>query len=208
MHCHRTTLVLFILLVGPMLPGCLGPRRDHYITTTAIAVPERSSEADGLWEAVQETLRRHRFRLDRVDRRSGVITTYPVTSQHFLEFWRNDVDTFPDLWEASWNPLRRWVRIELSPADAVAWSALSVVVHKQRLSSSDRQFNSTGAAYQYFGFSLPLTTGEVQVTQADDRWLDQGRDAAMEEHLLRGIMKRAGLQMTETADATPITESS
>lgn len=208
MGCHRTTFVSFILLAGLMLAGCLGPRRDNYITTMAITVADRSSEADGLWESVQETLRRHRFRLDRVDRRAGVVTTYPVTSQHFLEFWRHDVDTMPDLWEASWNPLRRWVRIELNPANVVAWSELTVFVHKQRLSSPDRQFNSTGAAYQFFGYSLPSTTGAVRVTPEEDRWLDMGRDAAMEDRLLRAIMNRAGLPMSESTSATPLPESS
>ena len=73
------------------------------------------------------------------------------------------------------------------------WTQLEVAVHKQRFSSPDRQFNSTGAAYQYFGDSLPATTGEPRVTAADDRWLDLGRDPAMEDRLLQAILERAHL---------------
>jgi len=58
------------------------------------------------------------------------------------------------------------------------------------LSSLDRQFNSTGAAYQFFGDSLPSTTGRYRVTESDDRWLDRGRDPAMEDRLIRDIAKR------------------
>ena len=66
-----------------------------------------------------------------------------------------------------------------------------MVVHKERLSSLDRQFNSTGAAYQYFGESLPSTTGQSKVTAKDDRWIDCGRDPAMEDYLLRRILTRS-----------------
>ena len=69
-----------------------------------------------------------------------------------------------------------------------------MVVHKERLSSPDRQFNSTGAVYQYFGESLPSTTGLERVTAEHDTWLDIGRDLAMEEYLLRGLLQRAGME--------------
>jgi hypothetical protein len=66
-------------------------------------------------------------------------------------------------------------------------------VHKQRISSPDRQFNSTGAVYQYFGEVLPSTTGQERVTAADERWVDIGRDPAMEQYLLNSILNGAGV---------------
>ncbi len=151
---------------------------------------DRSEQADALWEAIQETLRRNRFRLDRVDRRDGVVTTKPEISQHFFEFWRHDVETRTDYWEATLNPLRRWVEVTVRRGDDDQWSELVAVVHKERFSSPDRQFNSTGAAYQYFSDSLPSTTGLVRVTAEYDRWIDQGRDPAMEDYLLQAILER------------------
>jgi hypothetical protein len=85
--------------------------------------------------------------------------------------------------------MRRWVEVSLTRTDDGTWTQLAVVVHKERLSSPDRQFNSSGAAYQYFGESLPSTTGQSRVTAKDDRWLDCGRDPAMEDYLLRAILK-------------------
>jgi len=170
--------------------GCAKPRHGELLSARAIVVVEPSAEADGVWEAIQDTLRRHRFQLDRVDRAAGVITTMPETSQHYFEFWRDDVATTRDAWEASLNPIRRWVEVTLSPAGEGTWSGISVAVYKERLSSPDRQFNSTGAAYQYFGDSLPSTTGHYRVTVEHDRWLSLGRDPAMEDRLLREIIER------------------
>jgi len=156
-------------------------------------VPADSVQADQLWEAMQDSLRRHRFQLDRVDRRAGVMTTLPEGSQHFFEIWRKDVATRTDWWAATLNPIRRWVEASISPGED-GLTKLVVVVHKERLSSPDRQFNNSGAAFQYFAESLPSTTGLARVTAADDRWLDLGRDPAMEDRLLHDMLNGAGLE--------------
>jgi len=86
--------------------------------------------------------------------------------------------------------MRRWIRVTVTPEDAGREMRLQVVVHKERLSSPDRQFNSSGAAYQFFGDQLPSTTGKPKVTAADNRWIDEGRDPAMESYLLARILRR------------------
>jgi hypothetical protein len=186
----RNAHALIVILVAGLSAGCLAPKRGEYVSTRPVAVADPSYEADRLWEAIQDTLREHRFRLDRVDRREGVITTMPVGSQHLLEFWRHDVNTREDLWESTLNPIRRWVSVSVTRGPDNAWQELACVVHRQRFSSPDRQFNSSGAAYQYFGDSLPSTTGLARVTSEQDQWLDQGRDPAMEEYLLSQVFAR------------------
>jgi hypothetical protein len=184
-----------LAIIPGLMVGCLGPRRNDYQSSQTFSLADGSDEADRLWESVQETLRTHLYRLDRVDRREGVITTLPEPSQHFFEFWRHDVDTRPDFWEATLDPLRRWVEVAVSRSDDNTWTELAVTVHKERLSSHDRQFNSTGAAYQYFGDSLPSTTGLAQATVEHEAWLDAGRDPAMEEYFLRKILERSGIEL-------------
>jgi len=190
--------------------GCASPRRGDYQSLRPVSIAEPSEDADQLWEAVQETLRRGRFQIDRVDRASGVVTTLPETSQHYFEFWRHDVDTQRDAWEATLNPMRRWVEVSLTRADDGPWThpselrtRLAVVVHKERLTSPDRQFNSSGAAYQYFGEGLPSTTGKSKVTAKEDHWLDCGRDPAMEDYLLRKILERSPSEVASTAETSP-----
>ena len=193
LSCVSTALAAVAML------GCAGPQRADYVSSCRLSVSGQSEQADEVWGAVQETLRRHRLRLDRVDRRAGVITTKPEMSQHFFEIWRTDVATRHDFWEATINPIRRWVEVRVSRDQAENWGRLAVVVHKQRFSSPDRQFNSTGAAYQYFGDSLPSTTGLARVTPRQDRWLDLGRDAAMEDYLLEQILDAAGMPSVREA---------
>ena len=171
--------------------GCLRPSRGYGpVNQSPTSASVANQEPDCLWESIQETLRRRGYRLDRVDREAGIVTTMPEISQHFFEVWRRDVNTRADFWEASFNPTRRWVEVKVSGADDTE-SEISVIVHKERLSSLDRQFNNTGAAYQYFGENLPSTTGKEKVTADDDHWIDRGRDPAMEQYFLAAILKRA-----------------
>ena len=188
-------LVCFMLFLFPL--GCLGPQRSDYSSIRTL--DSLSSADDRVLLAIQDTLRRHDYRLDRVDLREGLVTTFPETSKHFFEFWRHDVETRHDFWEATLNPIRRWVEVRLSDDADAESQVLAVVVHKERLSAPDRQFNSTGAAYQFFGESLPSTTGLDRVTRADDRWLDVGRDPAMEDYLLRRILDRLALGEMRTS---------
>lgn len=175
-----------------VVAGCSMSQRTELVSERKITMPARSADADRLWDAVCDTLREHRYRLDRVDRNSGVVTTLPVISAHVLEFWRKDVATRRDLWESTLNPIRRWAEVTVAAAGDDTWAGISISVHKERLSSPDRQFNSTGAAYQYFGNQLPSTMGLARITEAHDQWLSMGRDGAMEDYLLSVIFERAG----------------
>ena len=190
-------------LLACAVTGCISSQRNGFESSRSATIANDSSQVDRVWEAAREALRRHRFRLDRVDRRGGIITTMPETSQSLVEFWRHDVDTWADLLEATLNPVRRWVEVTLTRGDDDTSVELAVSVHKERLSSPDRQFNSTGAAYQYFGGNLPSTSGAVNVTPEDDRWLDLGRDPAMEARLLDAILERAGLATKPDGPARP-----
>lgn len=175
------------------LSGCLADQsaREDYVSTRALHVAHRSADSDNLWNTTKQVLRDNGFRLDRVDRHAGIITTMPATSRQFFEFWRKDVCTRADAWEATLNPIRRWIEVRFTPDENHAWREAAVVVHKERFSSYDRQFNSTGASYQVFGTQLPSTTGARDHTPEHDRWLDLGRDRAMEDHLLRQIVEQA-----------------
>lgn len=209
MLSHTARWLVAAALLGSTL-GCLGPRRDHYQSSYALAIADPSESADAFWESIQETLRRQRFLLDRVDRRAGVVTTIPMISQALFEVWRHDVDTWPDLWESTLNSMRRWVEVQISHGVDNVWLKVTVLVHKERLSALDRQFNSTGAAYQYFGDSLPTAGGESGAGTDETLWLDEGRDSAMEEYLLRAILERSGYDNalgTQTAGFNPRPET-
>lgn len=172
--------------------GCVQTPGVRLESTQKLAVTDPSEQADRLWNAAIDTLRQRRFVLDRVDRSAGVITTLPETSQHLTEPWRKDVYTWRDLAESTLNPLRRWVEVRFA-MDEGTWHAIEVIVHKERLSAPDRQFNNSGAAYAFFGYSLPSTTGLAKITPAQESWVNIGRDEHGEAHLLSAILACAGL---------------
>lgn len=186
-----------ILAFAASLPcgaGCLSRKSSvPPLSSTTLTWTDESPEAERLWSAIQDTLRSHHYELDRVDRRFGVITTLPAGSQQLFEFWRHDVATGRDLLESSLSPTRRRVEVTMNAGEEGGGLRVEVSVLKQRLSSLDRQFNNSGAAYQVFGEKLPATTGQPRISHKDEQWLDLGRDSAMEDYLLRGILSRAGL---------------
>ena len=187
--------IWILALLVAICTGCRTPERAEYRSVVQLACDNsRDHGADPVWEATQAVLRSHNFTLDRVDRRAGLITTLPETSQHFFEVWRRDVRSWRDYLEASLNPVRRWVEISLTPLPETRGQELAVLVHKERLSSPDRQFNTSGAAYQFFAGGLPSTTGIPEVTAAHERWIGGGRDPILEDYLLQLILERASLE--------------
>ena len=187
MRCYLGVIGLSFLLLGACRPPAqpTGPTSWQFDQEETIA-------RDQLFRAAAQTLRRQQFRLDRVDRRAGVITTYAKTSQHFFEWWRHDVASAYDWIDATVNPVRRRVELAISHAeDRPHQPTIRVTVYKERLSAPDRQFNDAGAAYQFFGFSLPATTGQPVITPDDERWVARGRDGLMEQYLLDEIISQA-----------------
>ncbi len=98
------------------------------------------------------------------------------------------MDTTADFVEATLNSIRRWAEVTVAPLEDAGGTRLTVSVHKERFSGPDRQFNSSGAAYQFFGYNLPSTAGVARVDPEGEHWIDAGRDPAMESYLLDAIL--------------------
>ena len=171
------------------LSGCHQPVPPVELTVQDITLADED-ERDALFEACLDTLRDHRFKLDRVDRRAGIITTFPVTSQQAFEFWRNDVDTAYDVMEATLSTIRRRADIRLLGDADQRHTRLVVAVYRERFSTPDRQYNTSAAALRVFSRSLPSTAGREIIPARDDVWFQAGRDGALERRLLREIAGR------------------
>lgn len=184
----RTYCVAVLAFVA--LAGCHRPIQPTEPTAQRVVLND-DADQDRLWEAAQEVLRRHRLPLDRVDRRSGSITTMPVTSQGFFEFWRHDVDTSFDLAEASLRTVRRSAVVQVDRQAETPEANVTVTVRRETFATPERQFNSSAASLRVFGDDLPGVQGERRLTREDDYWIDDGRDAAMERRLLEHILRRA-----------------
>ncbi len=185
---NQTRMLVFGAL-AIIITGCQEPASPVDYNTQVFTVADAEQSAL-LWDTCQDVLRRNRFTLDRVDRPAGVITTFPVTSQQFFEFWRHDVDTAFDLADASLSTIRRQARVDVTPIeDNPDKLQVCVTVRVERLSAPERQFNSSATVLQYFGEELPGESGQRRLTRADDYWFDLGRDGAMERYLLDRIIR-------------------
>lgn len=183
------TRILALSTVLPAIQACHLPAKTSPDNMdppgpTSVSV---QAEFERVWTTVEELFRR-RFGLDRSDERAGVIAGRAVGSQHFFEFWRDDVATKEDFVEASLNPLRRRAVATVSPAAQQGVVVVELQVHKDRWSTPERQLNHSAGAFRYFSDAVPtVQTGDW--ARADDSyWMDLGRDRALEEKLLAEIL--------------------
>jgi hypothetical protein len=153
--------------------------------TTAVV----SDDFQSLWRACRSAAVGHSFTVDRVDFRSGLMTTLPLVSKQFFEFWRNDVVTPRDLAESSLHSVRRTVRFEVRRLDDGRYEAVPKVL-LERYSFAERRVTSVAR------FAEVFTTEQVEGSRARDRlggdlpetyWYAAGRDRALEKALAESI---------------------
>ena len=115
--------VVVLMFVGA---GCMGSHPANRATTRPVtdvdpalaekeywlakpAVAEARGSFDALWAACEQTAHEYFFRIDRRDQRSGLMTTEPMITKQWWEWWRKDAGTFYDTKEATIANIRRTI---------------------------------------------------------------------------------------------------
>jgi len=181
--------VLIVAAALPIFSGCHKPAPPQGPTAEFI---ERD-HVDALWQASQSVLRKHDFQIDRQDLAAGVIETLPTTSQHYFEFWRQDVADPYSFAQATLHTMQRkaTVRFVRTPSDPQWTIELQVDVY--RLSTPEHQVTSASSALLAFSGGLPTATGQVgQSAMKQREWVPLGRDPELESRLLSQIFTAAG----------------
>ena len=104
--------VALLLPIAATTVGCASTASPR-----VVALETSASAYDDAFEATLDTLRREGYRLERVDRRFGIITTKPRTTPTLFEPWRgwgNPVDTAI---EGTLHHEQRVLRVAFRPAD-------------------------------------------------------------------------------------------
>lgn len=188
-------LAACVLLVA--VGGCgLGPVKYTRPVATAppreLTAPERDYEA--VWQASQEVLRRYYFKVDREDRRAGVITTYPMTGRHYWEIWRKD-GRARDIAESTMQTLFLAARVIIAPSDpnATTFRAETEVL-VTRSNKPLPQVTSTSEAYRLMLKDVEPEKKKKKHEKHDKddepesaTLVDLGHDRAMEARLTRDI---------------------
>ncbi len=154
MNTRSPSLVALLLLsIGSIIlthVGCASssdsigaPNRASVtsISTASIGPVVSDQNFDALWNASIETLRELHFEIDRADRRSGIITTRPMTGSQFFEPWRSELRSLDAVAESSLATLRRTVVVRFSENSGIYQAVPEVSV--DRLSRRERRITSS-----------------------------------------------------------------
>lgn len=105
-----------ILIVSVLLAGASGC--GNY-TEPPVAIepagPPALRNFDAVWRGSLDVLRAYRFRIDRQDRRVGIITTRPMLARHWFEFWRRDAISTYDFLEGTIQTVMRRAQVRIIP---------------------------------------------------------------------------------------------
>ena len=147
------------------------------------------SDFEEVWSASRNELVRRGFVIDRLDKRVGVIETFPLVSRQWFEFWRQDVVASDAAAESSLQTIRRSVLVKISPAPD-GKITLDCDVHVERLASKpERTLMQTRPRDIFTNISghIPALGQEAGYGESIEDWIYLGKDSELEVELLRNI---------------------
>jgi hypothetical protein len=148
----------------------------------------KASDYDQLWNACENTAQDFSFTVDRVDYRTGLITTKPLISKQFFEFWRRDVLDFESQADSDTTTHRRVAHFKIARLadDSYVCEPRVVVEH---YAMPERRIT---AVYQYQdAFSLHRQfeeqTNDDGTPLRVDYWYAERRDEVLERAMAARI---------------------
>jgi hypothetical protein len=184
----------FLLIVGVLAALAGGCARVKMMQAQPVCIEAVSQ--DKLMRACEKMLVAMQFQIEKYDEENGVIRTRPLRGKQFFEFWRSDNAGGFNAAESNFQSLQRTVELtfEMQPPRI----CVKCEVNTQRLSVPEepiRGYYYASGLYTGSGTSRQrLTVKERQ--QGEIRWIDLGRDEALEQKMLAKIqrMVKKGVQ--------------
>jgi hypothetical protein len=155
-----------------------------------------SQTYDSLWNACAQAAENDLFSLDRQDYRQGILTTRPMVSKQFFEFWRNDAGDAFGVTEDSLQTIRRTIVFQFNRNNGGYVVIPKVLV--ERLARRNRRVTSVAEYRRALEAPIPdnqrrAARGQEPATR-DEYWYVVGRDLAMETQLAQAIRQGLGLE--------------
>jgi hypothetical protein len=181
------------------LPPKLAPQPDpataypKYWLSKPAAASVLSQDYEMLWDACGDVARDDLFTVDRQDYRDGLLTTQPLISRQFFEFWRPDTGDAKGVVMNSLQTIRRTIRFDFEKLPDGYAATPRVLV--ERLSQPEGRVTSPA---QYRGFFSEPTLpeehasrfAEAELGTYGEDWYAIGRDYKMEEQLAQAVKQR------------------
>jgi hypothetical protein len=201
--------ILAVIIAGAILSGCdsepqpltepvkLDPAtaKPSYWLNMPAAASVFCDDYDKLWVVCGDVARDELFTLDREDYRDGLLTTHPMISRQFFEFWRPDTGDTYGVVQNSLQSVRRSIEFHFDKLPGGYTVSPKVLI--ERLARENQRV-SVSAQYQEVFNSQIYTSADRQAgAKAPDSastWYATGRDLAMEAELAKIIQQRLGPQ--------------
>lgn len=105
-----------------------------------------------LWNTCEQVARDYFFKIDRRDYREGLLTTEPLISKQYLEFWRRDARTGYDVREDNIAGVRRTIYFQFArnPDGSYTVTPKVIVERQSRIDSKYRDPDSDQPASYWY----------------------------------------------------------
>jgi hypothetical protein len=201
-------VVAFVFLLS--LTGCITGKQNPAATQPATAMDPKTAQLaywleqpavvhvnspdfDKLWNVCRDAVQDDGFIIDRTDYREGILTTAPLISKQFYEFWRNDVVDAKGLTQSSFGTIRRTARFDVRRLEDGSYQATPKVV-VERFSSVEKRITSVAQYREIFSLNqadLQLSSEEQDNAQIPPQfWYAIARDHALERQLAESVKRR------------------
>lgn len=207
-------------ITGPMNPATTQPVT---ITDTATTQPEywysQPSQATvvydsfaTLYKTCENVARDFGFQIDRIDYRTGLLTTVPLDSAQIWEPWRPDVRTLAERRQSTMTTVRRTIRFEfVRNLDGTFECTPKVLIERQTV--QERRITSVALYKGAFSTQSPrdVPTGTKESDEGfmipAKFWYAIGRDPALETKLAHVISARLARKGHDLTPKEPTTEA-
>ena len=189
-------IISFFPLLFCLLAGCTGQQK-----ASIKQVPATSIDKSQVLEATEDVLVRMYFVIDKKDVNDGYIKTRPLEGAQFFEFWRSDNVGAENWLYGNLHSIRRTVEINID-------RQIHCKVRIQRLSLPEQEVTSSARAYRMFSRSTPVMQ-TLQLNPAQYKqmaWIDLGRDARLENEILKRISSKLDSRQREASSKRQATK--
>ena len=176
---------LSVLLAATVAAGC-GQAAAPLENPMRLAVTDRNFLRKGIDDVLQGMF----FEVEMPPRSEERIDTAPLVSAYPFEFWRPDTVGPRQHAESTLSTIRRKVTVSVTPTGT--GSDVAVAVEKQRLSAPGSESSLVGQTYSLYGVSPTSMYRQDELEPPGGTWLDEGRDAELEQVILSRIYDRLG----------------
>lgn len=179
--------VILAVLLAAALSGCASMGAQGPPVSNPVFV--RANNPEEAWERTVDVVHDYLFEIERENKLGGVIETRYKTGASSLEPWHPDSVGVVNRLQSTLQSIRRKAYVHFTPAPGGYLVGVEAV---KELEDVPRAANFAGGATFLDNSALQRDLNPVVGQATPSGWINQGRDPALEQAMLRSINRRFG----------------